>query len=340
VTDPTAGPPSGPAPAPPPAAPAPPAPSQADEAERKPTAAHYAEYAAVRSVVAALDALSWSRASALGARLGALGYRPAGVRREVVEKQLAAAFPYLSEREVQRTARAAYESLGRTFIETALLSRVGPQQVLERFSGAEGWDVVERAMALGRGLIFVTGHLGNWELAGAYVAARGVPLDAIARRMANPLFDAYVTRTRQRLGMRIVHDADAVRRTPRALREGRAVAFLSDQGVLGLASTYVPFFGRPAKTPRGPAVFALRLKVPVVFGTSLREPDGRYRMYFEEVRVEETGDREKDTDAIVAAYTRTLEKYVRRAPEQYFWHHRRWRRQPADTPAALRDPTR
>jgi KDO2-lipid IV(A) lauroyltransferase len=135
-------------------------------------------------------------------------------------------------------------------------------------------------------------------------------------------------------------DRDSMRVARWVVREGHAVAFLSDQGVLGLASTYVPFFGMPAKTPRGPAVFALRLKVPILFGITIREPDGRYRIYFEDVPVVETGDRERDTDAIVAAYTRTLEKYVRRAPEQYFWHHRRWRRQPADTPPELRDPTR
>jgi Kdo2-lipid IVA lauroyltransferase/acyltransferase len=306
----------------------------------RPSAMHVAEYAAVRGVVRALDALSWRRASTLGAKLGALGYRPFGIRGDVVERQLAAAFPERDAAWVRRTARASYESLGRTFVETALLSRVGREQVLGLFSGADGWEVVERAMAAGRGLILVTGHLGNWELGGAYLAARGVPLDAIARRMANPLFDGYLTRTRSRIGMRIVHDAEAVRRTPRALRDGRAVAFLSDQGVLGLASTFVPFFGRPAKTPRGPAVFALRLKVPVVFGAAVREPDGRYRMLLEEIRVEETGDRERDTDAIVAAYTSTLERHVRRAPEQYFWHHRRWRRQPPDTPPELRDPTR
>ena len=117
-----------------------------------------------------------------------------------------------------------------------------------------------------QGLILVTGHLGNWELGGAYVAARGVPLEAVARRMENPLFDRYLTKTRERIGMTVIHDADAVRRVPRALREGHAVAFLVDQGAVGLASTWVPFFGRFAKTPRGPAVFALRLGAPVMFG--------------------------------------------------------------------------
>ncbi len=303
-----------------------------------PTLAHYAEYAAVRGAVGVLDALSWRRAGAFGARLGALAYRPLGIRRGVVERQVAAAFPELGRDEVLRIARGAYAHLGRVSIEAALLPSLGPAGVLDLFEGVDGWEAVESAMAGGRGLIFVTGHVGNWELGGAYAAARGIPLDVIARRMANPLFDRYLTTTRSRLGMVVVHDADAVRRTPRSLREGRAIAFVADQGVLGLASTYVPFFGRPAKTPRGPAVFALRLKVPVVFAAALRQPSGLYRFIVEPVKVEQTGDRERDTDAIVAAYTATLERWVRRAPEQYFWHHRRWRRQPPDTPPELREP--
>jgi KDO2-lipid IV(A) lauroyltransferase len=138
--------------------------------------------------------------------------------------------------------------------------------------------------------------------------------------------------------MTVIHDADAVRRVPRAMRERHAVAFLIDQGAVGLASTWVPFFGRLAKTPRGPAVFALRLAAPVIFGAALRQPDGRYLMGFEEVQAESTGDREADVDRIVAAYTATLERWVRRAPEQYFWHHRRWKHQRPGTPPELGDP--
>ena len=144
--------------------------------------------------------------------------------------------------------------------------------------------------------------------------------------------------TRSRLRMAVVRDRDAVRRTPRTLRAGGAVAFLTDQAGLNLASTFVPFFGRPAKTPRGPAVFALRLDAPVVFGTALRLPTGRYRLSFEEIAVPESGDVDRDVDELVARYTRTLEKWVRRAPEQYFWQHRRWKRQPEGTPEELRDP--
>lgn len=303
-----------------------------------PTVAHYAEYAALRGFVGALGLLGWRPAGAAGAALGTLGYRPLGVRRAVVERQVAAAFPALSPAAVRAIARAAYAHLGRVTIEAALLPALGASAVLDCFVEPAGWEYVEQARAAGRGMLLVSGHLGNWEMGGAYLAARGIGLDVVTRRMGNPLFDAYVTATRTRLGMQVVHDADAVRRVPRAMREARAVALLVDQGAAGLASTYVPFFGRPARTPRGPAVFALRLGVPTIFVAVVRQPNGQYRMFFEPVVVHDTGARERDVDTTVAGYTAQLERYVREAPTQYFWHHRRWKHQPDDTPPELRDP--
>lgn len=301
--------------------------------------AHHLEYYGLRGAVAALNRLSLRRAAAIGEWIGALGYRPFGVRRRVVERQVRAAFPELNEAGVLRIARASYESLGRTTIETALLPACSRDEVLALFERVEGWDVVERAMGRGRGVLFVAGHLGNWELGGSYLAARGIPIEAVARRMQNPLFDRYLTDTRRQIGMTVIHDADAVRRVPRAMREQHAVAFLVDQGAVGLASAWVPFFGRYAKTPRGPAVFALRLDAPVVFGCALRQPNGRFVMHFEEVPVERSGDRDADVDRIVESYTRTLERWIRHAPEQYFWHHRRWKHQRPGTPPELGDPS-
>ena len=303
-----------------------------------PSLAHRAEYAALRGAVALLDRLPWSAALGFGARLGALGYRPFAIRRRVVERQVAAAMPELDEREVRRIARGAYEHLGRTTIEVALLPGLGPEGVLALFEGVDGWEHVERAMIEKKGILFVTGHLGNWELAGSYVASRGIPLDAVVRRQTNPMFDRWLNETRARIGMHVVPDSEAVRRIPRSLKQGRAIALVADQGVKGLASTFVPFFGRPAKTPRGPAVFALRFDAPILFATALRQPSGKYRFFIEPVPVVRTGDTERDVDETVAAYTRVIEDFVRRYPDQYLWQHRRWRRQPEDTPAHLREP--
>lgn len=299
---------------------------------------HRAEYYSLRGVIGALHALPWDVACAFGERLGALGYEPFGIRKNVVEQQIAAAFPEFPPDKIHELSRRCFAHLGRTSVETALLPSLGPERIIELVETMDHFDLVQQAMAAGRGVLIITGHLGNWELGGAYLAARGIPLDAIVRSQANPLFDEYINRTRAAAGITIVRDYDAVRRTPRSLRDGRAIAFVADQGVLSLASTYVPFFGRPAKTPRGPAVFAMRYNVPTFFAAALRQPNGRYHIYTEPIPLPQSGDRERDIDAMVAMYTNALERCVRLAPEQYFWHHRRWRRQPPDTPPELRDP--
>lgn len=293
----------------------------------------------MRAILGVLRKMSWESACRVGERLGVLGYRPFGIRKRVVEKQIAAAFPNLDQAGVKALAEKSYAHLGRTFVESALFDKLGKQGVLDIADEVQGWKHIDETLAQGKGIIFVTGHVGNWELAGAYVAARGIPLDAIARGMANPLTDQYVTHVREATGMVIVHDADAVRRAPRSLRAGRGVAFIADQGVLGLASTFVPFFGRPAKTPRGAAVFALRFEVPVIFMVALRKPSGKFRVIVERIEPRPTGDMDQDVDRIVTEFTARLEHWVREEPAQYFWQHRRWRRQPPGTPRELRDPS-
>lgn len=148
----------------------------------------------------------------------------------------------------------------------------------------------------------------------------------MALRQANPLFDRELVRTRQNLGMRVVYRGDAPREVLRALREGRPVALLGDQNPIR-GGIPVDFFGRPAHTARGPAVLALRSDAPLFLAAALAlHGEGpRYRVEFEEVRAERRGDLDTDVRRLVQAYTHRLEEWVRRHPEQYFWHHKRWK---------------
>lgn len=298
---------------------------------KPPTLQHRLEYAGVRTLVFLLARLPFSAASRVGAALGVLGYR-LGIRSRVTEEQIAFAFPELPASEVKSLAKQSYENLGRTSLEAALMERRTPADLIALFDRVDGWEHMDAAMRGGQGALLVTGHLGNWELGGSYFAARGVPVDAIARHMSNRVFERYLTRVRERFGVKVVFDEHAVRHTSRSVRANRVVGFLSDQGVAGLASTYVPFFSRLAKTPRGPAVFALKLGVPMVFTVAVRQPSGKYRLIVEPIEVVYTGDREADTIALVAYYTARLEYWVRQYPGQYFWQHRRWKYQPAGAP--------
>jgi Kdo2-lipid IVA lauroyltransferase/acyltransferase len=302
-----------------------------EQRESPPTLQHRLEYAGIRALIFVLSAFPFRVGSQVGAWLGVLGYR-LGIRARVVEAQIAFAFPTLDAKRIKTLARESYENLGRTSIEAALMEKRTPEELIAQFERVDGWEHVDAAVAAGNGALIITGHLGNWEVSGSYLAARGLPVDAIARHMGNRLFERYLTRVRERFGVRVVFDQQAVRHTPRSVRSGRMVGFLSDQGVLGLASSFVPFFGRLAKTPRGAAVFALRLDVPALFIIGVREPSLKYRLIIERLPIVHTGDREADVTAFVALYTARLEHWVREYPGQYFWQHRRWKRQPAGAP--------
>ncbi len=303
-----------------------------------PSMMQWLEYWALRTVATLLRPFGWRAASAVGAAVGGLGWWPLRIRAARVERTIRACFPEFDDARVRAVARESYRGLGRVAIESIVLSRATREEVLAAFAEVRGHEVLERAFAQGKGVILVAGHLGNWELSAAYIAARGLPIDAIAMHMANPLSDAFFKRTRERLGMRVLFADESVRAIPKALKAGRGVGFLSDQSAKGLASTFIPFFGRPARTPRGAAVFALRNDLPMVFVAALRRPDGRYVAHFEPVPLVHTGDKEADIDATVARYTQVLERLVREHPEQYFWQHRRWKGQPKDTPGHLREP--
>lgn len=308
------------------------------DAPRAPTSWERAQLAAFRTVVRLLKGLSLPVASRIGGWIGRLGWFPLGIRRTVVERQIAACFPEASAADRRAMARGAYESLGRTSLETALLAEIDGAAAVAMMAEVHGFEHIEAGLKAGRGLVLVSGHQGNWELGGAYLAARGVPVDAVFFPPANPAFHRYLVEARQRIGMRVVTVAESARIVPRALREGRAVALMADQALFNISAAPVTFFGRPAFAPRGPAVFAIRAGAPVLHCAILRRPDGRFTFDIDPIPYTVTGDKDGDVDRLVQAITARIEVSVRQAPAQYFWHHKRWKRQPEGTPPELRDP--
>jgi KDO2-lipid IV(A) lauroyltransferase len=190
----------------------------------------------------------------------------------------------------------------------------------------EGFEPFADAAASGRGVVLLTGHLGNWEMGGAAIAARGVALDVVGKGMSNRRFQEDLFAARSRLGMRVIEMSDASREALRALAGGRVVAMLADQQA-HRGGISLPFFGRPASTSRGAALFALRMEVPVFVAFCLRQPEttGGYNVSFEPLAVTRSGDTDTDVAALLTAYGARLEEAIRSAPEQYFWHHRRWK---------------
>lgn len=263
-----------------------------------------------------------------GGFLGGLFGNVLGVRRQVVEENLEAAFPDQDPAWRRRVADASYRHLGREMVATLRMAHMTREEIIAR-TPVDGWDAFVEALEEGRGVILATGHLGNWEVGAACLAARGVPVDGVTKAMANPRFGRALAAVRRRLGYREVDVRDAPRVVPRALAQGRMVALLGDQNIRR-GGVFVPFFGREAATPRGVALFALRTGAPIFLGAAVHEGDRphRYRGVLEPIAVAPTGDTEADVRAITARYAAALEALVRRYPEQYFWQHKRWATRP------------
>ena len=300
--------------------------------ERRPTLNHRLEILLFRLIRAMVSLVPESVAARLAVALGWLAGSVLRIRRRDVDRHLALAFPELSARARARIARASYAHLAREGVVLFRLGGWSRERVLERTS-VSGLDAVVRALDTAGGALLLSGHLGNWEVGGAALAARGVPLDAVVKGMANQDFEQEVFRARDGLGVRIVEMSDAPRQVLKSLRRGRAVAIAGDQNA-HRNGVFVPFFGRLAATARGPAMFALRSEVPVFLTFATRLPGWRqtYEVRIAPLPVHRSGDRERDVATFTAAYVRGVEDAVRQHPDQYLWQHKRWKTRPTEEP--------
>jgi len=215
-----------------------------------------------------------------------------------------------------------------TYIEMIHLFRMEREDV-EKVISIENEDVLKKLYAQYPGVIFVLGHLGNWELMGQIVAYKGYPLSVIARKQNNPYTDRLINRMREKSGIKLIfRDRQAVPKVMRLLREGHGVAILNDQdgGIAGVTTT---FLGRRCSTPHGPVVFALKTGCPVSFVTIRRLKDGTSVGHFGEPIFLKRHSEDLDEDIRVSLQflIDKLEAAVKENPAQWNWLANRWRTQ-------------
>jgi KDO2-lipid IV(A) lauroyltransferase len=268
----------------------------------------------------------------IGRGLGALAWALAGRARRSTEQQLRERLG-VDEKRARELGRQVFAHLGENLGEGLLLPRWRRRmdQVVET-DDVQFARLVADYLA-GRGIILVTGHIGNWELSAQYLAYRGLRVSSVARPTFDPRLTELLRRWRLAGGMRTLNRGDqtTVKEMLRLFRRGEGLAVLIDIDT-SVPSLWVPYFGLPAKTPRTVADLALRTGAPLWFGYSHRLAPGRHRLTVERVEVVTTGEREVDALRVTADITARMEAAVRQQPAQWVWMHRRWRSQPA--PAA------
>ena len=257
---------------------------------------------------------------AIGAVLGWLGWYFAPRQRRLAREHLAIAFPEKPREERDRIGRASFASLGRAALEAAR----GDASRVELSAPDEA--VLRAAHAEGRGVVLVTGHIDNWELFARRIALLGLPCGTVAKEAQDPRLTALLQRSRQSAGVRVFW-----RGSPMSARE--LLRFLKDErGMLGIlidqdtkvAGHFVPFFGRPAFTPRAAGDLAARLGAPMIFGCAHRLAGNVHRIVIRRIEVQRTGDRDADSVALTAAATRAIEDEIRANPQEWVWMHPRW----------------
>ncbi len=287
--------------------------------------------ALIRVAIRLLGMLPLRPALRIGGGAGRLAYHLARKTRALALDHLALAFPEKTPAERERIARDLFVHLGRSTLELASIRWYDGR--LDAYIELSPPDLLREVMSRGRGMVFVTGHVGSWELLARRIARAGVPNAVVAKASWARKIDELAERFRAEGGVTTLwrESPDTGRAIIRTFRAGKALGLLIDQDT-SVQGVFVPFFGRLAFTPRAAADFAVRFGAPVVVGTihrnGPRKADG-HRVELEEIPFSaDPPDREAEVVRLTAACTAALERAIRRHPEEWVWMHERWATRP------------
>ncbi len=296
-------------------------------------------YSLARGLSTSLRVVPPAWGVSFGSWVGSLVFYLLPRRKAVALGNLKAAFgDAYSPREYQRILKALFQHLGMTLMEVALIPRIDRAYV-DRWVQISpgGRERLEKALAKGRGVIFITGHFGNWELISITGALHGYPTLVLARQQGWPKLNALLSQYRESKGCRVVTKGFPIRTLIRGLEEGKIIGILSDQDG-GRKGVLAPFFGRLASTAPGAIALSLDTGAPVLPVFMVRRQGIAHTLYLEEpLEIPEEGSLEDRIQAGVAEYLRVLERTVRKYPAQWLWLHRRWKTSPQKRVLILSD---
>jgi KDO2-lipid IV(A) lauroyltransferase len=293
------------------------------------------EYALAWTLLSGLGVLPRALAVAVGVTIGRLAYFLPGSLRRTGLRNLEIAFPEKSEAERRQLLRGCFTSLGRLLGEFSQLPRATPESLRKIIEYDEvGLAHLREAERNKRGVIFLTGHLGVWELHSFGWSALEYPLSFLVRPLDNPRVEEMIEAVRTRFGNRAIDKQSAARQSLRVLREGGTLGILSDLNTQTREGVFVPFFGKLACTTAGIAVLALKTDA-VVIPTCAVWNKQRKRYFFHgdpPVDLIRTGDHDKDVEVNTANFAAAVERMVRLYPDQWLWIHKRWKTRPPGEP--------
>ncbi len=294
-----------------------------------------AEHALLRALVGCLGSLPRPIAVGVGRGLARMAYFTLRRLRRIGENNLSIAFPRLSIAERRKILKASFDSLGHQLGEFCRFPRVTPEDLRRIVDyDAESVGMLAEAVRQGRGVLFITAHLGGWELLAFAHSALVRPLTFLIRPIDNPLIEKMIHGIRTRFGNQTLSKKDAGLACMRKLKKGGTLGILADLNSLPDEGIFVPFFGKPACSTAAVAALALATGAAVFPAFAPWDP-GRKKYVFlggPAVEMVRTGDFECDLGINTARVAQVMERIIHEYPEQWLWIHDRWHavRRPQD----------
>jgi KDO2-lipid IV(A) lauroyltransferase len=258
-----------------------------------------------------------------------LGFRLAKRQRNSGLRNLSMTMPKLSSAECESILRACFDNLGRLLVEFSHFPDLNPSNI-SRYVVYEGFENFSEGVRRGKGVLFLTGHFGAWELSSFAHSIYGHPMKFVVREIDNPRVERLISGYRTLGGNAPVRRQSASRDILKALRNNETVGILMDQNTVREEGVFADFFGIPAATTPAVATFALRTGAAVIPGFLIwDETLQKHRLHFDPpLELIQTGDRTTDILENTRMFNKVLENYVRKNPDQWLWIHRRWKTRP------------
>jgi len=291
------------------------------------------EYALVWLFLRVLGSLPRPLARAAGTALGVAAYTVMARLRRVGLQNLRIAFPEMNHRERRRIVFRLFIGFGRHLAEFCRFPGYTAENA-QKVATYDGFENYQNARAAGRGVLLLTAHLGGWEIGSFVHSIYGNPIKIVVRRLDNVKVDALVERYRTLHGNQTFAKEDFARGLLAAMRAGETVGILMDTNMTPPQGVFVDFFGVPACTASGMARVALRSGAAVVPAFTIWDDRlKRYRVRFDAaLQLVSTGDDDADAVSNTAMFTRVIQEYASKYPEQWLWVHRRWKTRPTGEP--------
>ena len=292
------------------------------------------EFAAVWLILKKLGVLPRRLARGFAASVTGLLFSLQPKLRKTAEFNLRLAFPDWTDAQRKDATRKMVRNLGWMAAEFARFPRLTKENI-ENVVTLEGHENFLEGQRRGNGVLYLTGHIGSWELSSFAHALYGYPLNYMARPLDNQRLDALVNKYRRASGNEPIFKNESARVMLKILKGGGTVGILADQNTMPEEGVFVDFFGKSACTTTGLARVALHTGAAVVPGYAYwDESVGKYRLRFEPpVELIRTGDTERDVFENTKRFTKVIEEIIRKHPDQWVWVHQRWKNRPKGEPA-------